>query len=327
MWWDGVVEQSEMGRSLFYWWLNNLMGSIIMTPALLILWQLRRSGDHDRPLWQLFGTIVLSSVALVWLLLSTFKNEIQPMHFFSLAQIFLMSLTLIYGIRGAALGALVITALVQVYSFSGYGPFAAIGNLEERMLYINTFILGLTTTAGLVGALISEKNLHQKHLEQQAYTDPLTGLFNRRYFYEHASRKLSSVQRSGCKVGLLWLDVDHFKKINDTYGHPAGDAVLQKLASLLQSHFRMQDLKARMGGEEFAVLLSDCEDLPRAAEKLLELIRSSDEDGDRLPKFRISIGASMMHTGDLTGDDVMRRADLALYQAKEGGRDRAVVVG
>lgn len=159
-----------------------------------------------------------------------------------------------------------------------------------------------------------------------AATDYLTGLFTRAKFVSALEREISSAIYLGQPLSLLILDVDHFKDINDTHGHLAGDQVLADLGQVLKSSTRQGDICARIGGEEFAVLLPAA-DLPRAlaaAEKLRLRVRQkvTHHRGQDLA-ITVSLGVAVMQPGQpLEPDELVRRADQALYQAKRGGRDR-----
>lgn len=155
--------------------------------------------------------------------------------------------------------------------------------------------------------------------------DGLTQVHNRRYFDEQLERELSRCRRYGRALSLLLIDVDHFKRINDTYGHLAGDAVLKEVASSIRKRIRKEDLLARYGGEEFAVLTPEIDG--RGAQAMGEKVRRMIEkhefafDGELIP-VTISCGVSTLGK---KGDDaaaLVQRADEKLYEAKEGGRNQ-----
>lgn len=176
---------------------------------------------------------------------------------------------------------------------------------------------------------ISERKSMEASLLHLATSDPLTGLWNRRHFTEVVNGELGRVRRHGVQAGLMLLDLDHFKRINDTRGHAAGDEVLRHFAGIVSRHLREADVFARLGGEEFAVLLPCIDDAAgavRAAERVRELIASTPAivDGVPLP-FSVSIGVAMLEAGDGGFDAVFSRADEALYEAKGGGRNRTVL--
>ena len=166
-------------------------------------------------------------------------------------------------------------------------------------------------------------------LREQAIRDPLTGLFNRRYVDETMDLEIARAQRSGLPIGVLLIDLDHFKQINDTHGHDTGDAVLQAVAALLQDAVRSGDVVARYGGEEFLMVLPG---IPRAplvarAKAISQGVRSLAIScpGHVVTQRSCSIGVAVYPDHGLTAAAVIKVADTALYQAKEQGRDRVVV--
>ncbi|PIX61005.1 MAG: hypothetical protein COZ47_04280 [Lysobacterales bacterium CG_4_10_14_3_um_filter_64_11] len=172
-------------------------------------------------------------------------------------------------------------------------------------------------------------------LRQLAATDPLTGLFNRRPFEQMSEKLLADAARKRRPLALLIIDVDHFKHFNDSYGHALGDAVLQRLAEVLQGQLRGADLIGRMGGEEFAALLPDTG--PAQAQQVAERLRAAVDALEVrsvgvVVRIQVSIGLAMLD-GNATQDDepsmllagLMREADLAMYAAKRAGRNRVEV--
>lgn len=167
---------------------------------------------------------------------------------------------------------------------------------------------------------------------QAAITDPLTGLFNRRYALPHLSRLSDESRKTGRQFAIMALDLDHFKAINDTYGHKAGDDVLQQVARRLQDNLRAVDLLARIGGEEFLVAIpnSDIVHARTAAERLCHLIRDTPFFiGPNSQEIRVtmSVGVSLSGGQDAAEivedlEDLVNAADVALYAAKNGGRNQ-----
>ncbi len=169
---------------------------------------------------------------------------------------------------------------------------------------------------------------YQRSVEQLAGEDALTGLPNRRQFMKAGAEMLERFRRYERPASLLILDLDHFKAINDRYGHAAGDAVLHAVAEVLREHQRHADLPARLGGEEFAVLLAetDLEGAMAVAERLragCEALRVTVPGGLWAGlTVTMSVGAAGCAAEDQSLDDVLRRADAALYRAKHEGRNR-----
>lgn len=169
-----------------------------------------------------------------------------------------------------------------------------------------------------------------ERLEKLALTDPLTGLFNRRYLDQTLALEITRQRRSGRPFSVLMLDLDHFKHYNDTHGHPRGDELLRRLARILTEHLRGSDVVARVGGEEFLVLLFDT-DLD-AAVTAGEKLRAAVADhpfafGDEQPLGRVtvSVGAAGWPTHGDDVDRVLDAADQALYASKAAGRNRVTL--
>ena len=172
---------------------------------------------------------------------------------------------------------------------------------------------------------ISERKKAESQLRHLAEHDPLTGLANRRRFEEELSRQLAYGQRSGDAAGVLVLDLDNFKYVNDTLGHKAGDELICRVAAVIGDRVRASDTLARIGGDEFALLLrgADREGARAAATAVLEAIRREPFllEGQRV-RMTTSIGLATVDGEALTADELLARADQAMYQAKDAGRDR-----
>ncbi|MGZ5628428.1 MAG: diguanylate cyclase [Methylobacter sp.] len=166
----------------------------------------------------------------------------------------------------------------------------------------------------------------EAQLQKLASTDPLTGLFNRRVFLERLEQERAKVARlPHYVVVVLMLDLDFFKRINDTYGHATGDAVLKVFAKIVRNNSRTIDVPARLGGEEFAILLigADKNDAMTMAERLREQVAAILIDHEAGPvQVTVSIGAAALSAGDINAEVVLHRADAALYEAKDRGRNQ-----
>lgn len=164
-------------------------------------------------------------------------------------------------------------------------------------------------------------------LERLAKTDPLTGALNRRSFDNAYARELERTKRAKNHLFVMLLDIDHFKKINDQYGHAAGDQALKQLVSTCQSTLRKTDVLARIGGEEFAILspVEEGNEAMVLAERLRENIMTiSVPAGAGAFSFTVSISVACAKTTEATAADVLARADQALYEAKRTGRNRVI---
>jgi diguanylate cyclase (GGDEF)-like protein/PAS domain S-box-containing protein len=197
--------------------------------------------------------------------------------------------------------------------------------------WLDLSILPLKDSQGVVTHFVAierditeQKNI-ETNLEVLSRTDPLTGLLNRRAFDEFLENELSRFKRSGDIYSVLMLDIDHFKSINDQYGHATGDDAIQLITQLCQSNLRLHDQMARLGGEEFGVLLpyTDKINATKIATKIREIVAttlistSSTED----VTLTISIGVSEVSNKDINYTDALKRADDNLYKAKNMGRN------
>jgi len=177
-----------------------------------------------------------------------------------------------------------------------------------------------------VAVLVAWRTEAEAELQLQAQTDPLSGLLNRRGWDSHATPLWSHAKRHGLPLGLVMLDLDHFKHVNDRYGHETGDLVIRELGSALRFTLRRSDIAARMGGEEFAVLLpysseSAARSLFARLRQALETLNTPDMD----EPVRLSAGLALLGPDDTSLEALRARADTALYQAKAEGRDRLVL--
>lgn len=162
-------------------------------------------------------------------------------------------------------------------------------------------------------------------LSRKAAFDGLTGLFNHEYFQNMLSQELSAAQRYRRDLGLVLIDIDHFKQFNDTWGHQLGDLVLKEVAQLIKTTCRTSDIVARYGGEEMVVIFPSTseEDAKVVSERIREAVENHlvEHEGEKLT-VTISLGLAMLKSDSEEKDELIRRADEALYQSKEGGRNR-----
>lgn len=171
-----------------------------------------------------------------------------------------------------------------------------------------------------------EKRALRKELEREAVTDPLTGLYNRRFLMERLRSEVESLERYGGVCSVIMLDLDHFKRYNDSHGHVAGDEVLEKLAWVCLNEARDADVVARYGGEEFTLVLPDTpwKEGIEAVERLRRAVEEASFEGaDVLPRGRLTVSLGVAGYPDhaQTADGLIQMADRALYRAKEAGRN------
>ena len=171
----------------------------------------------------------------------------------------------------------------------------------------------------------------RENLRQQTIRDPLTGLYNRRFLEESLNREMARCKRSGCVFSLMMMDLDHFKRFNDTFGHDAGDSVLRSFAQALQENTREGDIICRFGGEEFVVVLPDTDRKGAVirAERILKVVRALHvmHNDKTMGPITTSIGVALYPQDGETTKAIIQSADRALYSAKGAGRNRLMIAG
>ena len=183
--------------------------------------------------------------------------------------------------------------------------------------------------AAKAAAAVQNARLYEQ-IHHLATTDPLTGVFNYRYFQEALRMEIARARRLGYAVGLLMIDVDNFKRINDTYGHPIGDGVLRNIAGVFRSTLRHTDVVARYGGEEFAIILPGLgsNGVGAVGEKLRRAVPGLgpiDRPGGAPMPITVSVGGASYAAEEAEAVGLVRDADAALLEAKRAGKDRVVV--
>ncbi|KZY61108.1 diguanylate cyclase [Oleiphilus sp. HI0071] len=224
-----------------------------------------------------------------------------------------------------------------LFKFPNYRPITG----TEEFMYQNITISPLLSLDGSVNQaviiiydvtdIVANRKALEKvngELEQLSRTDRLTQLFNRGYWEECLIREYERFTRYKTECSVVMLDIDHFKKVNDTYGHPAGDAVIKRVAELVRDNLRKTDIAGRYGGEEFSVILQNTDDA--SAVYFCERLRKSVEkctvmhDGNEI-RFTISLGISQADPELVNYKAWLEQADQALYASKEGGRNQTWV--
>jgi diguanylate cyclase (GGDEF)-like protein len=291
------------------------------------------------PYLNITGTRVLGSLKRVpevpWVVLAETPAEVafrEVNRFRNLAALVMVSLLLVAAGGAYRFGVIIVRPLDRL--IEGARQVAA-GQLDVDLPVAGGDEVGYLTRVfnGMVwrlregrkelDATNEQLRLQNEELEKLSLTDGLTGLANRRFLVQHLNEEAVRFHRTKKEFSVLMADVDHFKQYNDTFGHPAGDEVLKKVARILQANVREIDCVARYGGEEFCVMLpeTEVEGAVILAERICEHVAATEFDGR---KITLSIGvASLPDNGD-TPDAVVAAADEALYQAKREGRNRVV---
>ena len=200
-------------------------------------------------------------------------------------------------------------------------------NAQDRHFTSSKQQLAVTVAEHIALSIASLKL--RETLRHQAIRDPLTCLYNRRYMEETIERELHRAARNGAPLGIIMFDIDHFKELNDSFGHSAGDAFLRELGTFLMANVRQEDIACRYGGDEFILVLPECsiETTRERAEQVREGFKrlGVKYHGQGLRAVTLSLGVAVFSAHGLTAESLLRKADQALYRAKAEGRDRVVV--
>jgi len=331
---EGAVPWPEFVQNWWTWWHGDTAGIIIVTP-LILNWKLR----HDI-VWSPAKKLEAAGLAFsLWLTAYlVFGNGTR--YFSSLPLTFLILPLIIWAAfrfsrREVTTAGAVVCFIAVWFTVEHRGPFAQ-DTLNLSLLLLLAFVSTIVTTGLMLSAAVDERSqaiekLAQalRDLREQASTDPLTGLSNRRHLREFLLREWIRSRRRESALAVIMMDLDHFKRINDGFGHDAGDVVLTEIAALLKAQVRGSDIACRFGGEEFALVMPDAtlEAVQRRAEGIRAAIHRLDLKYRGQPLGSITASFGIALTPDHAGDpeSLLRASDQALYEAKATGRDRVVV--
>jgi diguanylate cyclase (GGDEF)-like protein len=307
------------------WWAGDAMGVLVVAPFLLSLRGFKL-GTYFR--WHRIAEGAMLFVGLAIVGHFVFQTPLRVEY---IVFPFLVWAVLRFGQRGAAPAALLTSAIAIWAAVQGTGPFAR-GTLVEKMVTLQVFNASVALASFVLAAIAAER-LHERterarseeQLAHLALQDPLTGLANRVFFMEQLRQALARTERRGGLVGVLFLDLDRFKSVNDCFGHEVGDRVLVRMAERLRHTLRPGDTAARFGGDEFVVLCEDLEDecdAIRVAERVARAVGEPVDLDASDVVVTTSVGIALA-TGATDGPEVLlRHADAALYRAKERGKAR-----
>lgn len=217
---------------------------------------------------------------------------------------------------------------LAIFLIPGDAPIANVLDGSNWINVVTPMIAGLVPVVGTTAFLLMCSERLRRQWEEAASTDYLTGLANRRTLAEAGERRFRETLANGQQLSVAVIDIDHFKSINDRYGHEVGDRALKHVAATLARHCRADELPGRQGGEEFVVVmqLDDPETERIAGERLRQAVENQPfVAGDMQLPLTVSIGIAHQRHGDLSFDQVLGRADAALYTAKANGRNRVEI--
>jgi len=330
----GSVSWPQFLSNWWTWWQGDVTGIIIVTP-LILSWRLRSAAPWSRQKkleTACFGMLLLIVTFLTFSDVTGFNSPF-PLTFTILPLMIWAAFR--FSQRVVTTAAAAVSAIAINYTVNGIGPFA-LWSLNESLLILLAFISTIVVTSLVLSAMRIERGRVMDELEraliglrEQAITDPLTGLYNRRYLWEFLRREWIRAKRKESSLAVIMIDLDHFKRINDAHGHQAGDFVLTAVAGLLRIHIRSSDIVCRYGGEEFALVLPETslESVQLRAEDIRGAIKRLDLRHQDVPLGSItaSIGIALFPDHSDDPKSLLRASDQALYDAKGAGRDRIII--
>lgn len=330
----GAVSWPQWLPNWWTWWQGDVTGIIIVAP-LILNWSLRRAAAWSQ--WKKlevagFGLMLLGVTHLAFNAARTVASSFSLT--FAILP-FMIWAALRFSQRVVTTAIAASCAIAVYYTIDGLRPLP-LSSLNESLLMLLAFVSTMVVTGLVLSAVMVERGRTLDRLaraldglREQAMTDPLTGLYNRRYLVEFLQREWIRAKRRESALGVIMMDLDHFKRVNDAFGHQAGDFVLTAVSGLLRIHIRSSDIVCRYGGEEFALVLPEAslESVRRRAEEIQAAIGRLDLKFGDVPLGRItaSLGVALFPDNADGPDDVLHAADRALYAAKNAGRDRTVI--
>lgn len=308
---DGVLRDG-----VWRWVYAATMGALILVAVPLVVRQ--RAGR-----WQMFGLVLLGDLIYVVVVLCVQDPVLYATPLMLLFPAFVAAWFLGPWELGVHMVATTLACLVGLWP-SYHDPVA---------LGVQVGVSAGMLNVGALGVFVLRRRVQRLLVATQTLTrlDPLTGLYNRRFLVEQAPRLWRQARRDGSRVAALVLDLDHFKRLNDAHGHAAGDAVLQQVAGALSAAVRPSDILARTGGEELVVLglVGDPDEAAHLAERLRAAVAGSRTADGHAVTASIGVALTRPTDGESATHELWRlvdRADAAMYEAKQQGRDRVVAL-
>lgn len=321
----------SMLREMLQFAVGDALGIMLILP---FFWTDYRS-------WPQLGRLLLW---LPSLFLPVVLSALSDPFYFALSLPISVAIILRHHFEGALVSVL-FTALMAMAQMAGhYGVFSNISS-ENSYFHLMLIVFCFAIPMLYLGLGLRENQIHHNHLDElvqhrtaelekvnqklqtMTMTDELTGLMSRRYWFEILHKSFENSRRHQQEMGLLYLDLDHFKQVNDTYGHPVGDEVLKAVGKALLGALRSGDYAGRIGGEELAIILplTSAEATYQVGEKIRQMIQALEiQTLSTAPlKITVSVGCTAREKADTSEDELVLRADQALYLAKQRGRNRS----
>lgn len=335
----GALITSSMGTTVLYlngllaaehqilgwaiWFFGDLIGFILIVPlSVAYIFQCRATAAMKKHIFEALILLIILLISAVIIFGSGyFFKEHYPIEYLILFPLIWASIRFQYGINLIFL--IIVTVFAILGTVSGYSQFVFAGDHKLSLIMLQLFIFTVTFLILMMTAQRSYSIRMFNETERLTLIDPLTQVGNRRCFVQVLKEELAKSRRYNHPVSLIILDIDHFKQINDKWGHQAGDSVLKELSSLLIAHVRSTDYLARWGGEEFAIVLPEST-LANGVITAEKLRKSIEEYPFSINQHVTCSFGVIQCREDESVDSAIEKADEKLYAAKEGGRNKVI---
>lgn len=304
------------------WFTGDVLGNLTLGPLLILL--LGGWADRSRLTWQDAVAMLWPACVVAAASLWVFTQREQPIAFLLIPMAVMATHRV--GPLGAALAVVIVSVIGGVATALTHGPMSlGQGGMAAQIRTFQLFIMTLLVCTLPLAALLAERRALEGQLRAAAMRDALTGLTNRAGLMRDLSRTIARAEAEGTPLSIVVVDIDHFKSVNDSFGHLVGDHVLEGVAAAISASVREGDICARLGGEEFVVLMPGTAlgEARLVSERLREAVHglAATRASMVLPGVTVSAGAAQIAPGE-TINDLLTRADRALYAAKSAGRNR-----
>jgi diguanylate cyclase (GGDEF)-like protein len=309
----GVATWPNYGPIWLTWWLGDAVGDLLVAP-LLVLWSYKPKLRWNRVrLLEVVLLLVYMFVSGLFVFEGLLPSQSRhyPLEFLCVPALIWAAFR--FRPRRAQLATCLLAGIAIHGTLRGYGPFVG-SNRNESLLLAQAFAGVMAVMTLLLATVVEEHMRAAEQVRQMAVTDPLTGLANYRKLVEVLDAEIKRSDRTGRAFGVVLLDLDDLKKINDTSGHLVGSRALCRVANVLRTCCRSTDTAGRYGGDEFAVVLPEAN--ARAAEEVALRMRKQLASESESPALSVSVGTAVFPANGTTIDELLRAADAALYRMK-----------
>lgn len=327
--WAGSSEPQTLTSTWWTRWQADAMGMVVVAP-LILNWAAHGIDRPHRKAMEVLCLAVPTLAATHAIFSDSLPGYLPSLPLTFVILPFVIWAALRFAQREVATLNALVCAIAAWQTLEGRGPFASVPP-ETTPLLLLAFTSTVMITGLVLNAVVGERGRAidalakaLKTLKEEAIRDPLTNLYNRRFLQDYLSRELVRAKREGIRVAVIMIDLDHFKRVNDTAGHSAGDEVLVQIAALLKRHIRGSDIACRFGGEEFTLVLPNAtlQSARKRAEAICLAVR---EESGYLMGVTASLGVALFPESAAEPEALLRAADQALYQAKGRGRNQVCV--